>query len=113
MSQQHTPHTTEQLEKYLEYLNVEDLPERYQEVAQVIGKEAMIKLAIAFPGVPLYFKHVDKILFPAKRAYILDKFTGANHRRLALDTGLPLCTVYDFLKADREEKHGWKQDSLV
>lgn len=104
---------SEEHAKYLEYLQVEELPERYQEVVLVIGKEAMVKLAVAFPGVPLYFKHVDKILFPAKRAYILDKFSGANHRRLALETGLPLATVYDVLKDDREEKLGWKQEALI
>lgn len=98
---------------YLEFLTIEALPERYQEVALAIGIEAMVKLAEAFPGVPIYMKQPDKILFPAKRAYILAKFTGANHRRLALETGLPLATVYDILKDEREEKHGWKQEALI
>ena len=99
--------------KYLEYLQVEALPEHYQDVVAVIGVNATVKLAEAFPGVPLYFKQVHRLLYPAKKAYILAKFTGANHRRLALDTGLPLATVYELLKADQEEKHGWKQESLV
>ncbi len=103
----------EQNAKYLEYLQIDQLPERYQEVANVIGAEAMVKLAEAFPGVPIYLKKADRILYPAKRAYVLDKFTGANHRRLALDTGLPLPTIYEILKADREEKHGWKQEELI
>lgn len=99
--------------KYLEYLQVDALPERYQEVAAVIGAVAMVKLAEAFPGVPIYLKQAAKILYPAKRAYVLDKFTGQNHRRLALDTGLPLATIYEILKTDREEKHGWKQETLI
>jgi Mor family transcriptional regulator len=99
--------------KYMEHLRIEDLPERYQEVALAIGIEAMIKLAEAFPGVPIYMKQPDRILLPAKRAYVLDKFTGANHRRLALETGLPLATVYDILKEEREEKQGWKQETLI
>lgn len=104
---------SEQNTKYLEYLKLEELPEHYQQVAAVIGVEAMIKLAVAFPGVPLYFKQAARILYPAKRAYVLDKFTGANHRRLALDTGLPLSTIYEMLKEDREAKHGWKQGGLL
>ena len=104
---------SESHEKYLEYLQVEALPEHYQDVIAAIGKEATIKLAETFPGVPLYFKKVASLLYPAKRAYIVDKFTGANHRRLALDTGLPLATVYDILKADREGKNGWKQEVLI
>lgn len=104
---------SEQHSKYVDYLQIEELPEHYQDVVAVIGIEATVALAQAFPGVPLYFKHVHKLLYPAKRAYIVDKFTGANHRRLALDTGLPLATVYDILKADREGKNGWKQDVLI
>lgn len=99
--------------KYLEYLQVDQLPEHYQDVVAVIGIEATVKLAEAFPGVPLYFKQVSRLLYPAKRAYILAKSTGANQRRLALDTGLPLASVYEILKADHDEKHGWKQESLV
>ncbi len=103
----------DQNRKFLEYLQLEALPERYQEVADVIGLEGLVRLAEAFPGVPIYLKQPDKILYPAKRAYILDTFSGANHRRLALETGLPLATVYEILKSDREEKHGWKQEALI
>ena len=99
--------------KYLGYLQVDALPEHYQDVVAVIGIDATVKLAEAFPGVPLYFKQVARLLAPAKKAYILDKFTGANHRRLALDTSLPLASVYEIIKADHDEKHGWKQEALI
>lgn len=99
--------------KYLEYLQIEQLPEHYQDVVAVIGIAATVRLAEAFPGVPLYFKAVGRLLYPAKRAYIIANFSGGNHRRLALDTGLPLPTVYEILKADREGKNGWKQEELI
>lgn len=98
--------------KLLEYIVIEELPEHYQNVAEVIGAEAMLKLAEAFPGVPLYFKHPDKILFNAKKKKVLKEFTGANHRRLALEVRLPLATVYEIIKGDREAK-GWKQEGLL
>ena len=60
---------SESHEKYLEYLQVEALPEHYQDVVAVIGIDATVKLAQAFPGVPLYFKHVDRLLLPAKSAW--------------------------------------------
>ena len=104
---------TDQHAKYLEYLDIEELPERYQEVALAIGVEAMVKLAQAFPGVPIYLKQADKILFPAKRRYIQANFTGANHRRLALETGLPLASVYEALKPEVAEKDRWKQEPLI
>lgn len=88
--------------KYLEYLKTEELPEQYQEVIRVIGLDATLKLAEAFPGVPLYFKSVNRLLLPAKKAFIRANFDGGNHRRLALDTGLPLATVYEILAEARE-----------
>lgn len=100
------------INRLLPYLKKDDLPERYQEVVDVIGVEATIRLSVAFPGVPLYFKHVDRILFPAKRAYVLEHFTGSNHRRLALETGLPLPTIYDILKP-RHEQPDWEQGTLL
>ncbi|HIJ95799.1 MAG TPA: hypothetical protein HPP94_08710 [Desulfuromonadales bacterium] len=99
--------------KYLNYLQVDELPEHYQVVISVIGIDATVKLAEAFPGVPLYFKQVHHLLYPAKRAYILAYFSGANQRRLALDTGLTLKTVYKIIKDDHNEKHAWKQEELI
>lgn len=83
--------------KYLKYVRITDLPEHYQDTIRAIGIVATFKLCEAFPGIPLYFKNIKKLLFPAKAAYIIDNFTGDNHRRLAIDTRLPLATVYDVL----------------
>jgi len=88
--------------KYLEYLKIEELPEQYQAVIQVIGLEKTLALAEAFPGVPLYFKQARNLLLPAKKAYIRERFTGANHRQLALDTSLRLAAIYEIL-AEKEE----------
>jgi len=99
--------------KYLDYGDVEKLPEHYQDVANAIGVAAMVRLAEAFPCVPIYLKRAAKILHEAKRSYVLANFTGANQRRLALDTGLALDAVYRLLKEDREERSGWKQESLI
>lgn len=99
--------------KYIDFLDVEKLPEHYQDVARAIGVEGMVKLAEAFPCVPIYLKRADKILRQAKEEYVLANFTGFNQRRLALDTGLSLDTVYQIIKKSREEKKGWKQEELI
>jgi len=90
--------------KYLKYVRINDLPEHYQDVIKAIGIVNTFKLSEAFPGIPLYFKNVEKLLYPAKSAYIIDNFTGDNHRRLAIDTRLPLPTVYDILKKHHDNK---------
>lgn len=90
--------------KYLKYVRINDLPEHYQDAIKAVGIVATFKLCEAFPGIPLYFKNIEKLLFPAKSAYIIDNFTGDNHRRLAIDTRLPLATVYDILKTHKDKK---------
>jgi Mor family transcriptional regulator len=90
--------------KYLKYVRIADLPEHYQDAIKAIGIVATFKLCEAFPGIPLYFKNIDRLLYPAKSAYIIDNFTGDNHRRLAIDSCLPLASVYDILKKHHEKK---------
>jgi Mor family transcriptional regulator len=92
--------------KYLKYVRINDLPEHYQDAIKAVGIMATFKLCEAFPGIPLYFKNIEKLLHPAKTAYIIDNFTGDNHRRLAIDTKLPVATVYEVLKKHRDKKGG-------
>lgn len=90
--------------KYLKYVRIRDLPEHYQDAVKVIGIVATFKLCEAFPGIPLYFKNIEKLLYPAKSAYIIDNFTGDNYRQLAIDTRLPVATIYDILKKHNDKK---------
>jgi Mor family transcriptional regulator len=95
--------------KYLKYVRINDLPEHYQDAIKAVGIMATFKLCEAFPGIPLYFKNIEKLLHPAKSAYIIDNFTGDNYRRLAIDTRLPLATVYDILKKNSDKKDNGKK----
>jgi len=64
--------------------------------------------------VPLYFKAAHRLLYPAKRAYIQHAYKTAdaahpfNHRKIALETGIPLAQVYAILDEGREA--GKQQD---
>lgn len=89
-------------------LQLADLPEDYQLVAEAIGIENMVLLAEKFPSVHLYFKRPDKLFLPAKIRYIRQHFNGRNHRRLALDTGLSERFIYSVL----ERKDDAKQQDL-
>lgn len=97
--------------KYLKYVRIADLPEHYQDCVKAIGIVATFKLCEAFPGIPLYFKNIEKLLYPAKSAYIVDNFTGDNHRKLSIDTGLPLATVYEILTPSNNKKANNKADT--
>ena len=88
--------------KYLEYLKIEDLPEFYQMIAGEIGMENTLKLAKKINGKPLYLMDPDRLLLPAKKAYIKANFTGGNHYKLAFDTDLSLAKVYKILAKPKD-----------
>lgn len=89
--------------EWLKLLNIEHLPEHYQDVAEVIGLENTIKLAEKLHGAPIYFKNPEKLFLPVKVRYIRENFNGCNHRRLALATGLTERYVYQVLERKEEE----------
>jgi len=89
--------------KYLEYLDLEKLPGFYQMVIETIGLENTIKLAGKCKGKPIYLMDPDRLLMPAKRAYIMKNFTGGNHYQMAFDTNLSLSEVYKILSQAREK----------
>jgi Mor family transcriptional regulator len=88
--------------KYLEHLKIEELPEFYQMVIEEIGLDNTIKLARKVNGKPLYLMDPDRLLMPAKKAYIHANFTGNNHYKLAFDTGLSLAEVYKILAKPKD-----------
>lgn len=83
------------------------LSEDYRIVAGIIGWDDTLVLAQYLPGETFYLKGVDVVFIEAKKAYIRAEFTGANHRRLAMETGLSQVYVYETLRAP-----GWKQLGL-
>lgn len=46
---------------WVDYIQVEDLPELYQTIAGAIGREAMITLTLAIPKMNLYLRDPDGI----------------------------------------------------
>ena len=90
---------------WLAELNPEtDLTENYRLIVGVIGLENTIKLAAAFPSVPIYLKNPDKLLMPVKIRYVHKHFNKHNHRKLALITGLSERYIYKLVmeKGDQD-----------
>ncbi len=90
-------------------INIEQLPEDYQLLVRTIGMEATVRMANELKSVHLYLKHPDKLFLPAKNEWILEKFTGGNHRLLALEVGVSERYVYDLVAESREKS---KQGNL-
>jgi hypothetical protein len=64
-------------------LTINDLPESYRQVAEVIGVEAAVKLSQTLGGLSFYFPQIDTLLRKKRDQQIRREFTGANHRDLA------------------------------
>lgn len=92
------------LKRLPEEVDRDKLSEDYRIVAGCIGWDDAITLARSLPGETFYLKGVDVVFIEAKKAYIRAEFTGANHRRLAMETGLSQVYIYETLRAP-----GWKQ----
>jgi Mor family transcriptional regulator len=83
---------------------VEDLPENYQEMAAIIGIEAMLKLAEHYNKQGFYFRSLDDLIAKKKVEYIHKNFDGANHQGLARATGYSERWAYEILRRTGSDK---------
>lgn len=84
--------------EWLQEIDISELPEQYQEMAELIGLENTIKLIEHFGKTTVYFLSLDRFIREKKRQYILRNFKGSNHRELARITGYSLVWVYEILR---------------
>lgn len=90
--------------KWLDGLKPEDLPGDLQLVAHECGLDVAIKLAEKMGGVGIYIRPVDSLIAKKKEEYIKKHFNGANHKELAIATGLSERWVYEILNRERENR---------
>jgi len=77
----HFPH-------WMNQVRSQDLPEVYQEMAELIGVEATVHLARLYAGTSVYFPKLDRALLNLRNRVIRDEFNGANIKSLARRWGL-------------------------
>jgi Mor family transcriptional regulator len=70
-------------EDWMSEIKTEDLPSSYQEMVELIGFEATIKLADKYQGTGFYFHKLDTAIQEARNKRIKAEFTGGNHKELA------------------------------
>lgn len=68
---------------WLKQVQPDDLPEVYQEMAQVIGVEATVHLAQTFAGTSVYFPKLERALLSLRNQVIRREFDGANIKALS------------------------------
>ena len=80
----------------LDKLEVEDLPQGLQQVAEIIGVSKTKELIVKLAGSVVYFPKTLNSNYHKK--YIKDNFNGGNHKQLADHLGLTTRSVYRLLK---------------
>ena len=71
------------MEDWVNELNLDMIPEPYNEVAKIIGVENFIKLAKTIGGATIYIPKADSFLKPVRDMKIKEEFNGYNHLQLA------------------------------
>jgi Mor family transcriptional regulator len=64
-------------------MTIDELPESYQPVAEIVGVDGALRLAAHLGGLSFYYPRLDSILRDKRDAQIRAEFTGCNHRDLA------------------------------
>lgn len=89
---------------WLDNLKTEDLPDKYREMANIVGIENTIKLAEHFGKDGFYFKSIEKLITKKKEEYIRNNFCGDNHPELAKATGYSTRWIYEVLKDVKDDR---------
>lgn len=71
------------LEEIAAEMTVDNLPESYQQIAEIVGIENALKLADHLGGLYFYYPQLDSLLRAKRDERIQKEFTGNNHRELA------------------------------
>lgn len=94
---------------WIKEISMEDLPDAYSAVAEIIGIENTIKLSQHLGGLAFYFPKLDWLLQKKRDEAIRKEFNGTNHKELAQKHGLSEIWIRQIVQT-REEA---KQPSLL
>jgi Mor family transcriptional regulator len=83
---------------------IDDLPESYQAVAEIIGKDLTFKLARHLGGAGFYFRKLDSLLLSRRDEKIRANFTGVNQRELAREYDLTERQIRNILRSKPPEQ---------
>jgi Mor family transcriptional regulator len=91
------------IEKVIPGITIDNLPESYQAVAEIIGVEGAIRLSQHLGGLAYYFPKLDNTLRRARDDLIRSEFTGFNHRALARAYGLTEMRIREIVQIKTED----------
>lgn len=87
----------------MQYLIVDDVPERYQHIVQLIGIESFMKLCEYNRGDEIYFPMPDTVLKNTRNRMISSEFTGYNTKELSIKYNLTLKQIENITKGSNNK----------
>lgn len=92
----------ELLNELVSETRMEDISERYREIAKLIGIDNFVKLSNYARGDEIYFPKVESVVSPARNRRIKKEFNGSNDKELAEKYNLTLKQIWNILKDGRQ-----------
>lgn len=86
------------LEELIEETTIDDIGERYREIAELIGIRMFILLSNYSRGDELYFPKVENVVAPARNRRIKKEYNGYNMKELADRYNLTVKQIQNVLK---------------
>ncbi len=74
---------TDWIDVIIPKVSIDDMPDGYRQIAEVLGVEAAVKLSREFGGLAVYIPQVDAVLRKKRDEVIRAEFNGRNYRDLA------------------------------
>lgn len=84
--------------RLIEDTKLEDIPDRYRPIVDIVGVEKFIELAEYARGDELYFPKTETVLKCARNRYIKNQYNGKNDKELAATFNITVQQVASILK---------------
>ena len=88
----------ELLKELIDETRMEDIAERYQEIAKIVGVQQFVELRNYARGDEIYFPKVENVVSPARNRRIKKEFNGSNDKELADKYNLTVKQIWNILK---------------
>ena len=87
----------ELLKELIDETRMEDIAERYQEIAKIVVQK-FVELSNYARGDEIYFPKVENVVSPARNRRIKKEFNGSNDKELADKYNLTVKQIWNILK---------------
>lgn len=81
-----------------EKIEIEDLQEQYQDIAEIIGMDNLLALCERMGGSNVYIPMKDKLVKNITYKKVIEEFDGSNIKILARKYGISESTVYRLVR---------------